>query len=437
MWRCISPAGLLRAPRKVHRVVPQFTRAFVLRLARLSNYCFLQGDRCLVYFNLELWAEQDTRVRSVQHGTYLRVVATPPLDSTLTTEVALNFAISVDEDEATTANAGECTAQPRIQRALALHQTHGLLLKDVALSPVIQWPLGCSTGAETWLPAYDLHMPAQRALSFATRNAQPTGWRSLLAHAFNLHGFVECTEEGFVAYITTWFVDHLRSPRCEESRSIRLVGTEIDDWQAQIVEVWHDKILPDTCLDIRMIVPTPPHTETETTLAHLLLEQNRVIATHAAGIISVIRQDRSHAALRHVAVSMSRLISSANILRKVRLQDLCALRRCDVTFNGGLLRQGDLEDLDSGFCVVVHVPLISYTDPLPAALEQLPLWAPAMAAVMDAHARPERNETDDDVSFFRPTSPSRESNRTWKLRHAGMSFLHANLDKMMKILNSL
>ena len=400
MWRCISPAGLLRAPRKVHRVVPQFTRAFVLRLARLSNYCFLQGDRCLVYFNLELWAEQDTRVRSVQHGTYLRVVATPPPDSTLTTEVALNFAISVDEDEATTANAGECTAQPRIQRALALHQTHGLLLKDVALSPVIQWPLGCSTGAETWLPAYDLHMPAQRALSFATRNAQPTGWRSLLAHAFNLHGFVECTEEGFVAYITTWFVDHLRSPRCEESRSVRLVGTEIDDWQAQIVEVWHDKILPDTCLDIRMIVPTPPHTETETTLAHLLLEQNRVIATHAAGIISVIRQDRSHAALRHVAVSMSRLISSANILRKVRLQDLCALRRCDVTFNGGLLRQGDLEDLDSGFCVVVHVPLISYTDPLPAALEQLPLWAPAMAAVMDAHARPERNETDDDVSFF-------------------------------------
>ena len=401
----IPPAGFLRAPevtRRVHRVVPQFTRAFVLRLAKLSNYCFLQGDRCIVYFNLEVWPEQDVRLRNVQHGAYLRVVATPPLDATVSTEVALNFAISVDEDEA--AASADCTAQPRAGRALALHQTHALLLKDVALPSALKLPFSHHTGWDAKTQAFDLHLPAQRALSFATRNAQPSGWRSLLAHAFNTDGFVECTEEGFVAYITTWFVDHLRSPRCEESRSVRLVGTNIEDWPAQIVDVWHDKITPGIGLDIRMILPLPPHTATETTLAHLLLEQNRVIDTHAAGLISVIRQDRTHAALRHVAVSIGRLTSHANIVRSVRLQDLCALRRCDVTFKGRLLRQEDLEDFDSGFCVVVHVPPISFTDPSPVALGQLPLWAPAMAAVMDAHAQPDWNGTDDDISFLQTNS---------------------------------
>lgn len=395
------PAGLLRAPevtRRVHRAVPQFTRAFVLRLARLSNYCFLQGDRCLVYFNLELWAEQDTRVRSVQHGTYLRVVATPPLDSSLSTEVALNFAISVDEDEATTA--AECTAQPRVHNALALHQTKGMLRTDVVVYPGLQSPAFGNTGSDLRVDALDLQLPAQRALSVDTYNDQPIGWRSQLAKMFNTHGFVECTEEGFVAYITTWFVDHLHNPRCDESRPVRLAGTDIEGWQAQIVEVWNNKILPDVLLDIRLILPQPPQTGTETTLAHLILEQNRASDTHSAGVISEIRQDRRHAALRHLAVSISRLTSYADILRQVRLQGLCVLRTCIVTCRRGLMRQGDLEDLDSGFGVIVQVLPISHTGSFPYIQEQLPLWAPAMAAAMDAYVHPEENGVEDNVSFL-------------------------------------
>ena len=390
------PTGLLRAPevtRKVHRVVPQITRAFVLRLARLSNYCLLQGDRCLVHINHELWAEQDARVRTVQHGTYLRVVATPPLDSTLTTEVALGFAISVDDEEAVPV--GDCTAHPRTHRALALHQKHGLMLRDaVALPPQ--------------LVAYDLHSPAQRALSLTSLNAQPPGWRHQLAHAFNSQGFVECTEEGFVGYITTWYVDHLNHPRCEESRSVRLVGTDMADWHKQVTDVWHDVISHEKPLDIHMILPTPLQTETETTLAHLLLEQNRVIETHAAGIISVIRQDRHHAALRHVAVSIGCLTSLAHILRQVRLHDLCALRRCEVTFQGRPMRKGDLEDFESGFSLIVHVPPLSIADHSSVTLDHLPLWSPAMAAVMDAHMRPEISEIDDDISFFQASLPPQE-----------------------------
>ena len=96
------PDGMLRAPevsRRVHRVVSQLSRPHILRLARLANYCFLQGDRCLVYHNNAHWHEQDLRVRSVQHGCYFKVVATPPIDNTLATHDALHFAISMRKNQ--------------------------------------------------------------------------------------------------------------------------------------------------------------------------------------------------------------------------------------------------------------------------------------------------------------------------------------------------
>jgi hypothetical protein len=48
-----------------------------------------------------------------------------------------------------------------------------------------------------------------------------------LVDVFHLQAFVECIEEGPVAYVTTWFINHHTAPRCVESRSIRLVGIVI------------------------------------------------------------------------------------------------------------------------------------------------------------------------------------------------------------------
>jgi len=52
----------------------------------------------------------------------LKVVATPPLDQTVPTEAALNFAITIDDAEA--AATGDYTSAPRGHQALALVQTH-------------------------------------------------------------------------------------------------------------------------------------------------------------------------------------------------------------------------------------------------------------------------------------------------------------------------
>ena len=83
-----------RAPevsRRVHRVVPHLNRCQVLRKARVANYCFLQADRCLVFFNNVLWPEQDQTARRIAHGCYLKIVATPPLDERVSTKGCVQF----------------------------------------------------------------------------------------------------------------------------------------------------------------------------------------------------------------------------------------------------------------------------------------------------------------------------------------------------------
>jgi hypothetical protein len=306
--------------------------------------------------------------------TYLKVVATPPLDSTVPTDVALNFAISVDEDEAT--SVAECTAQPRAHQALALYQVQSTLSKIEVAAPGLPLSFACHQGCESKVHALDLHSPERRALSQHQRNDQTVSWLRQLRHAFNLDGFVECTEEGFVAYITTRFVDHSHNPQCDDSRPLRIAAVEIGSWKDQIMEAWRDKIDPTALTDIRLLSPTPPSTETETTLVHILLEQNRVDLTHSAGVISVIKQDRHHASLRHVAVSVGRMVSQALILRIMHLQDSCVLRRCAVTYRGVALRTGDLEDIESGFGLVVHVPPALANDILHTNVNHLQPWLP-------------------------------------------------------------
>ena len=384
--------GLMRAPevsRRVHRVVPHFSRAYVLRLARLFNYCLLQGDRCLVYWDLSLWPEQDTRVRTTQHGTYLRVVATPPIDQNVPIDTALQFAISIDDDE--TIATMDCTSQRRSDSALALTQ------RQASLQKVLEDTL-------------DLRTPAVRALSSQVNAEYLPSWKRQLAQSFNDQGFVECAEEGFVAYITTWFVDHLHNPRCTYNRPVRLRGDEFEEWKDQILEVWQDSIDQSSPVDFTFIKPPPPQTETETTLAHLLLEQHRQPDAHSAGVISVIRHGKRHAALNHIAVSIGRIAVINDFLRKVNLQDLCVVQHCTLTHGRMIMRTGDVEDLDSGFCVIVHVADQTHDTLLASSDAQLNfwnlpqlLWSPAMAAAIEAYQQTladEQEEQTDNVSFL-------------------------------------
>ena len=374
----IPPAGLLRAPevsRRVHRIVPQITRTHVLRIARLANYCFLQGDRCLVFYNNDIWPEQDQSAKYLKHGDYLKVVATPPVDQNVPTETALNFAITIDDAEATATR--DCTSVPRNHRALALMQTHA----------------ECRVGFDH--DHHPLHVHVHRHQIAANDNHEAFyGWLDKLADHFSLNALIECSDEGPIAYVTTWFVDHHRVLRCETHRAVRLVGNECRAWRQLIADAWSDQIDQHLPIRFSIVSPQPPSVETESTLAHVILEQNSVPTTHAAGVISLVRQDHRHAYVSHVAVSIGSVVTTQHVLQKVKMVDLCALRRCTIRQGIATFTPGVLEELNSGFNLVVFIPPRDAVEfPVPDKL-----WTPGMAAVMDAHSIPVQ-EGDDDVAF--------------------------------------
>lgn len=371
----IPPAGLLRAPevsRRVHRIVPQITRTHVLRIARLANYCFLQGDRCLVFYNNDIWPEQDQSAKYLKHGDYLKVVATPPVDQNVPTETALNFAITIDDAEATATR--DCTSVPRNHRALALMQTHA----------------ECRVGFDH--DHHPLHVHVHRHQIAANDNHEAFyGWLDKLADHFSLNALIECSDEGPIAYVTTWFVDHHRVLRCETHRAVRLVGNECRAWRQLIADAWSDQIDQHLPIRFSIVSPQPPSVETESTLAHVILEQNSVPTTHAAGVISLVRQDHRHAYVSHVAVSIGSVVTTQHVLQKVKMVDLCALRRCTIRQGIATFTPGVLEELNSGFNLVVFIPPRDAVEfPVPDKL-----WTPGMAAVMDAHSIPVQGGDDD------------------------------------------
>ena len=97
--------------------------------------------------------------------------------------------------------------------------------------------------------------------------------------------FVECTEEGPVAYIDTWYVHHQRQRHCRNARPFRLQGDPAT-WKDDILDLWTDILDPTIATTIHLVRPTPPCAMTECVLAHLILEQSerpqQLITSHAS-----------------------------------------------------------------------------------------------------------------------------------------------------------
>ena len=94
--------------------------------------------------------------------------------------------------------------------------------------------------------------------------------------------------------------------------------------------------------------PARQNVNTESTLLHVLIERNGHPPTHSAGV-TVVCHDHAHASLYHFAISSARQIAAQSVLREARLQDLCSLRFCVVSYDNVPLRDDILDEFESGF----------------------------------------------------------------------------------------
>ena len=115
-----------------------------------------------------------------------------------------------------------------------------------------------------------------------------------------------------------------------------------------ILAAWHELIDPERPILLHIVKPTPQNFNTESTLLHVLIERNGHPPTHSAGV-TVVCHDHAHASLYHFAISSARQIAAQSVLREARLQDLCSLRFCVVSYDNVPLRDDILDEFESGF----------------------------------------------------------------------------------------
>ena len=249
------PSGLLVPPafsRKVLRIFPPIHRSQLLHRIGLRDYCELHGDRCTAYENNVLWPAQDRTVHPLTHGAYVRIIVPPPDDPTLDTEIAIaitrDFTTEVQEPSADV-HITECS--DRSQRpggegdssAFFQHALHRFQRQCdttlCALAPS-QWKVAPEHVSGPQLPVSNVGVanPLQNPRPLSRFHGRDF---DTLSNLFNAKALIECEEEGPIAYVDTWYIDHARLPTCEVPRAVKLFQ-DPTEWLADLLRPWDDTI---------------------------------------------------------------------------------------------------------------------------------------------------------------------------------------------------
>ena len=172
---------------------------------------------------------------------------------------------------------------------------------------------------------------------------------------FEARSFVECEEEGPVAYVDTWFIHHQHHPECLESRAIKL-HHDSPNWLENLVEPWLAELDPNIDAIVHLVQPQPPCTMTECVLAHLIIEQSHR-PQYGIGLLSKSGYDRAHRGsnvIAHRAFSLPAVMNAALILRFIDLYDICLHQFCRIRRGQLPFNMFEWEELPRACCLTVY-----------------------------------------------------------------------------------
>ena len=274
--------------RRVRLMPMTLSRKALLALLGLEAHCRYVKKACLVWHNGDPVKTQARSLMNLRHGDFLRV-AVPPgrgeLRRHYTREVAqclrrgylpsnvpavleahpegLNV---VDMPVVDNFNYIPRAADLDYDRdAMALLQLQGWSLPayeawpDFLQRPSGKTPRECKVGEDDVrdpvIPSSDIQPAVEGGhpeLDFGEVTQFLQGLHPLWQH----YAAVEREDEGRVLYVRTWYTDHLRHPRCEHDRAVRLLQDPWS-WPDALAERWDDLIDPDERIDLYLVRPSP------------------------------------------------------------------------------------------------------------------------------------------------------------------------------------
>ena len=193
------------------------------------------------------------------------------------------------------------------------------------------------------------HVPLRGSLRFHPDDLKR------LRRLFAVRSFIECEDEGPVAYVDTWFIHHQLRPDCLESRAIKL-HHDSPNWLADLIEPWTGELDPAEEAIVHLVQPQPPCTMMECVLAHLIIEQSHR-PQHGVGLISTSSYDRAtpgRNTISHRAFSLPQLMNAPMVFRHIGLFDTCQRQRCRIRRGRLPFSLVDWEELPRAVCLTVY-----------------------------------------------------------------------------------
>eukprot|EP00435_Cladocopium_sp_Y103_P022597 s540_g5.t1 len=273
----------------------------------------------------------------------------------------------------------------------------GHCISGVSVPPVVHHKLTDPTENDGQLPD---RTPA--ALQPVTPNAVPV--QPIVLPAFIHDMFLDLPEEfldadifqrGFL--IRTWYIHHQTIRRSRVSRCIHLRGPPTV-WQAQILTVWFDVLIPWEAAEIDLVKPRPPRTIHEGRLAFDIILSQGLEVDRFAGLITVNPSVRRPVVPRFaMAVSFPAETHGQMIVEILAFQQVCQNFQCFIAHRWNQLPMSPLPAhvMQPGDSFVVGVfTRIPDSEPLasaPASSHHLPAsavqdpqdmdWEPSDSAV--------------------------------------------------------
>eukprot|EP00435_Cladocopium_sp_Y103_P015013 s3376_g3.t1 len=306
--------------RKSKWIPRRTTRESLIRLLGYDGHCSQNPARCDLWINDE-YIDVDAAILRLTNGDYVRAaVPSHPDDpecdqENLDTNQSmssdtefLHFLLEEDALLQTTSSTIPRMTQPRV--ALGDITNHPRLCKiddhDEVHGRTYEEPL---------IPAPDVGRPElQLGEHFECLQQLQAIWTHYAA--------AELEEEGRVLYVSTWYSDSTRWPKCAASRPVRLLDNAAL-WIDHIAEAWDDRVDPDAVLHIYLLKPQPRQDLWDTGVQpHVLIVQNPTAGLRSVHF-SLLDTLQVHAGLRQHVDVVSAQATKEHILQVLRLLEKC------------------------------------------------------------------------------------------------------------------
>eukprot|EP00435_Cladocopium_sp_Y103_P017883 s2571_g4.t1 len=352
-YKADSRGAAMPLERKSKWIPRRTTRESLIRLLGYDGHCAPNPARCDIWIN-DHYIDVDAAILRLTNGDYVRAaVPSHPEDPQCDQEnLETNQSMSSDAEFLQFLTEEDALLQTT-PNVIKFTSSHRAVLGDITNQPHL-----CKIDEHDEVQGRDFVEPLLPAPEEGRPELQLGEHFECLQQLqaiWTHHAATEVEEEGRVLYVSTWYSDSTRWPRCAAPRPVRLLANAAL-WINHIAEAWDDRVDPDAVLHVYLLKPQPRQDLWDTGVQpHVLIVQNPTAGLRSVHF-STLNTMQVHAGLRQHVDIVSAQTTKDIVLQALRLLETCVPHSdidCMVWWGDVELRGQDQLPVQDGYSIFV------------------------------------------------------------------------------------